>query len=142
MKSRVRAFLLAWTALVCVTTAAAAQPIVLRGPGEGQVRALVIGIDAYRHVRPLKGAVPDAQDIEASLRRNGVADVTSLIDDAADRDSVLRAINSLLTRTMPSDLLLLSTAGHGAQEPEHVKGSQPDGMDSVFLLPGFDTTMV
>ena len=86
MKSCLRALLFACTALVCVTTAANAQPIVLRGPGEGQVRALVIGIDAYRHVRPLKGAVPDARDIEASLRRTGVADVTSLIDDAADRD--------------------------------------------------------
>jgi uncharacterized caspase-like protein len=142
MISRLRALLFACTALVCVTTAANAQPIVLRGPGEGQVRALVIGIDAYRHVRPLKGAVPDAQDIAASLRRTGVADVTSLIDDAADRDSVLRAINALLSRTMSGDLVLLSIAGHGAQEPEHVKGSQPDGMDSVFLLPGFDTTMV
>ena len=142
MKSRLRALLFACTALVCAATAASAQPTVLRGPGEGQVRALVIGIDAYRHVRPLKGAVPDAQDIAASLRRTGVADVTSLIDDAADRDSVLRAINALLSRTMSGDLVLLSIAGHGAQEPEHVKGSQPDGMDSVFLLPGFDTTMV
>src|SRR5438270_4570802 len=119
MKSRLRAFLFAWTALVCVTTAATAQPIVLRGPGEGQVRALVIGIDAYRHVRPLKGAVPDAQDIEASLRRSGVTDVTSLIDEAADRDSVLRAVNALLGRTVSGDLVLLSIAGHGAQEPEH-----------------------
>jgi uncharacterized caspase-like protein len=140
MKSRLRALLLACTALVSVTTAATAQQTVLRGPGEGQVRALVVGIDAYRHVRPLKGAVPDARDIETSLRRTGVADVTSLIDDAADRDSILRAINALLSRTMSGDLVLLSIAGHGAQEPEHVKGSQPDGMDSVFLLPGFDTT--
>ena len=43
--------------------------VVLRGPDEGQVRALVIGIDAYRNVRPLKGAVSDARDIEAALRR-------------------------------------------------------------------------
>jgi hypothetical protein len=142
MKSRLRAFLFACTALVSVTTAATAQQTMLRGPGEGQIRALVIGIDAYRHVRPLKGAVPDAQDIEISLRRTGVADVTSLIDDAADRDSVLRAINALLSRTVAGDLVLLSIAGHGAQEPEHVKGSQPDGMDSAFLLPGFDTTAV
>lgn len=140
MRSRLRTLLLACTAAVCLATAAAAQPVVLRGPGEGQVRALVIGIDAYRHVRPLKGAVPDAQDIEMSLRRTGVADVTALIDDAADRDSFLRAINALLSRTMSGDLVLISIAGHGAQEPEHVKGSQPDGMDSVFLLPGFDTT--
>src|SRR5262249_15055477 len=35
----------------------------LRSPDGGEVRALVIGIDAYRHVRPLKGAVADARDI-------------------------------------------------------------------------------
>jgi len=136
-RSWLRRLLLA-TAAACMTTAALAQPIVLRGPGEGQVRALVIGIDAYRHVRPLKGAVPDAQDIDQSLRRNGVTDVTVLLDDKADRDSVLGAIGGLIGRAQPNDLVLISIAGHGAQEPEHVKGSQPDGMDSVFLLAGFD----
>ena len=32
-----------------------AQPVALRSPEEGQVRALLVGIDAYRNVRPLKG---------------------------------------------------------------------------------------
>ena len=132
--------LLLGLAAACWATAATAQPIVLRGPGEGQVRALLIGIDAYRHVRPLKGAVSDARDIEGSLRRTGVADLTTLVDAAADRDSVLRQIDALLGRTASGDLVLISIAGHGSQEPERVKGSQPDGMDSVFLLPGFDTT--
>jgi hypothetical protein len=132
--------LLLGLAAACLATAATAQPIVLRGPGEGQVRALLIGIDAYRHVRPLKGAVSDARDIEGSLRRTGVADLTTLVDAAADRDSVLRQIDALLGRTASGDLVLISIAGHGSQEPERVKGSQPDGMDSVFLLPGFDTT--
>ena len=31
--------------------------------GRGTVRAVVIGIDAYRHVRPLKGATADARDL-------------------------------------------------------------------------------
>ena len=39
-------------------------------------------------------------------------------------------------------MVVLSIAGHGAQEPERVKGSQPDGLDDVFLLPGFSTTPV
>jgi uncharacterized caspase-like protein len=136
---RLRQLLLALAALWATTTASA-QPVMLRGPDEGQVRALVIGIDAYRSVAPLKGAVSDARDIESALRRTGVADLTTLVDDAADRDSVLRAINALLGRTVSGDLVLLSIAGHGAREPEHVKGSQPDGMDSVFLLPGFAIT--
>jgi len=134
-----RTFLLVLGA-VYLSATASALPVVLRGPGDGQVRALLIGIDAYRHVRPLKGAVPDVRDIEGSLRRTGVTDLTTMTDDAADRESVLRAIGALLGRTGRGDLVLLSIAGHGAQEPEHVKGSQPDGMDSVFLLAGFETT--
>ena len=38
----------------------------LRSADGGSVRALIIGIDAYRHVKPLKGAVADARDIEQS----------------------------------------------------------------------------
>ena len=110
----------------------------LRSPYGGEVRALVIGIDAYRHVRPLKGAVADARDIENSLRRSGVQDVTGLIDAKADRSSVLLSINGLLERAGPRDLVILSLAGHGAQEPERVKGTQPDGVENVFLLPGFE----
>src|SRR3954451_11996814 len=131
----------ALTLIAVVAPAAAwAQQSVLRGPEEGQVRALVIGIDGYQHVRPLKGAVSDARDIENSLRRMGVSDLTTLVDERADRDSVLRALEGLIRRSARGDLVLLSIAGHGAQEPERVKGSQPDGMDSVFLLPGFATS--
>ena len=103
-------------------------------------RWLVIGIDAYRHVRPLKGAVADAQDMDISLRRMGARDVTTLLDAQADRASVLMAIDRLVARTQQSDLVVLSIAGHGAQEPEKVKGSEPDGIENVFLLPGFEPT--
>src|SRR5215475_3436499 len=119
--------------------AAAAAPL-LRGPDGGEVRALIIGVDAYQNVRPLKGAVADARDIESALRRMGTRDVTALIDAQADRASILREIGALVQRTNSGDMVLLSIAGHGAQEPERVKGSQPDGLDDVFLLPGFDTS--
>jgi Caspase domain len=112
----------------------------LRSPDGGEVRALILGIDDYRHVRQLKGAVADAQDIEGALRRTGVGDVTSLIDAKADRASVLSTINRLIARSGPRDLVIISLAGHGAQEPERVRGSQPDGVENVFLLAGFDTT--
>jgi Caspase domain len=123
-----------------ITAALCDEGLQLRSPNGGAVRALVIGIDAYRHVRPLKGAVADALDIEDALRRTGVQDVTALIDAMADRSSVLSAINSLVARTGPRDLVILSLAGHGAQEPERVRGTQPDGVENVFLLPGFENT--
>jgi hypothetical protein len=126
--------------LACLSTTAAAQTVALRAPEGGQIRALLIGIDAYRHVRPLKGAVSDARDIEGALRRSGINDVTVLIDQQASREAVVGTIETLLQRTARGDLVMISIAGHGAQEPERVKGSQPDGMDTVFLLPDFATT--
>ena len=119
---------------------AAAQPLALRGSEEGEVRALLVGIDAYRNVRPLKGAVSDARDIESALRRRGVGDLTVLVDERASREAVIGAIEGLVQRTGRGDLVMISIAGHGAQEPERVKGSQPVGMDTVFLLPEFATT--
>src|ERR1700733_6673152 len=104
----------------------------------GETRALVIGIDAYQFEPPLKGAVADARDIESSLRGSGVKDVGSLLDAAADRASVLRSFNDLLSRSQAGDLIVLSIAGRGAQEPEHFKNSQASAREDVFILAGFD----
>jgi hypothetical protein len=120
--------------------ATATEELVLRGPEGGEVRGLVIGIDAYRNVRALKGAVADARDIEGALRHMGTKDITTLIDGQADRASILREIDRLTGRTHPGDLVVLSIAGHGTQEDERVRGSEPDGMENVFLLPDFSLT--
>lgn len=121
-------------------SARAANALRLSNPDGGEVRALVIGIDDYQHVRKLKGATADASDIDSSLRTMGVRDVTALINAQADRSNVLREISALVERTRTNDIVFLSIAGHGAQEPERIKGSQPDGMEDVFLLPGFEAS--
>jgi len=118
----------------------AAGGLSISNPEGASVRALVIGIDDYQHVRKLKGAVADATDIVVSLKSMGVGDVVELVNAQADRASVLREISALVERTGNNDLIFLSIAGHGTQEPERVKGSEPDGMENVFLLPGFATT--
>lgn len=118
---------------------AAAGPV-LRSGGDQAVHALVIGIDAYQNVRPLKGAAADARDIEGALRGVGVTDILALVDADATRDNLLRAVEQMSQRIKPGDLVVFSIAGHGSQEPERVKGSQPDGMDDVFLLAGFALT--
>jgi hypothetical protein len=121
-------------------SARAASRLQLSNPDGGEVRALVIGIDDYQRVRKLKGATADARDIDSSLRAMGVRDVRALINAQVDRSSVLREISALVERTKTNDIVFLSIAGHGAQEPERIKGSQPDGMEDVFLLPGFEAT--
>ncbi|VTZ26628.1 conserved exported hypothetical protein [Methylocella tundrae] len=124
--------------LIGVPAAFAASPaVVVENPKE--VHAIVVGVDQYQHLARLKGAAADARDIETSLRAMGVQDVTALYDDKADRDSILKNVDDLSARIRPGDLVILSIAGHGAQEPERVKGSEADGKDAVFLLAGFDT---
>lgn len=123
--------------ILFVTVARAGPPADVANASD--IHALIIGIDAYRHVPRLKGADADARDINTSLRQIGVTDVTLLLDEAADRESILRAAESLRSRLRPGDLVVLAIAGHGAQEPERIKGSEQDGKDTVFLLAGFDT---
>jgi uncharacterized caspase-like protein len=118
----------------------AAEGLELKNPDGGTIRALVIGIDRYEHVIPLKGAVADARDIEAALSKGGVNDIRTLIDADASRSNILQTFSDLVQRTGPNDLIILSVAGHGSQEPERVKGSEPDGLEDVFLLPGFEPT--
>ena len=116
--------------------AAAAPAVQIRDPEGGEVRGFVIGIDAYQHVRPLKGAVADAHDIEHTLKEMGVHDVVTMINEQANRAQLLRELSAMVARTNPNDLIFLSIAGHGTREPERVKGSQPNGLENVFLLPG------
>ncbi|MBO6511597.1 MAG: caspase family protein, partial [Roseibium sp.] len=106
----------------------------------GEWRALVIGVDAYEHVSPLKGAVNDARDIAQTLTAAGVSDLTTLYDADASRQAILDAWQDLVARSSSDDVLILSYAGHGAQEEEWVKGSEADGFDEVFLLAGFNVT--
>jgi hypothetical protein len=70
----------------------------------------------------------------------GVRDITMLLNEQVDRSTVLREISALVERTKANDLIFFSIAGHGTQEPERIKGSQPDGMEDVFLLTGFEAT--
>ncbi len=104
----------------------------------GQMRALIMGIDEYRYVNPLKGAAADARDIAAALHGLGIADLKLMLNDEGDRATTLREFENLLARTNPEDTIFIALAGNGALEPERVKGSEPDGMDTVFLLAGFD----
>jgi hypothetical protein len=140
-RSMISAFaLLTLAAAMPSSLFAAPEPLYLQNPDGGAIRALIVGIDAYEHVRPLKGSVADARDIDKSLRSMGTKDVVTLIDAQANRTSILKNISDLVQRTKTNDLVILSIAGHGAQEPETIRGSEPDGLQDVFLLPGFEPT--
>lgn len=118
-------------------TVAAARTVQLMPSGAGQVRALIVGINQYSSVPNLKGAVADARDLEGTLRAAGITDLTVLIDGFASRRNFETAINRLAENSKAGDFVIIAFAGHGAQAPELVKGSEIDGMDEIFLLAGF-----
>ncbi|HEX2528858.1 MAG TPA: caspase family protein [Geminicoccus sp.] len=122
-----RTFWLALAAACAMSTSARAE-----------IRALVVGIDRYQHISSLEGAVADAEDIAGSLTQLGVTDLTLVRDGEADRAALERAWEAIVDRASPGDQLILTYAGHGAQLPETVGGSEADGMDEFLVLPGFD----
>lgn len=116
-----------------------ARTVQIEAAGGGQVRALVMGINNYSgsNIATLKGAVADARDIENTLRSAGVTDLKVLMESDANRKNVVAAMARLISESKRGDLVIISFAGHGSQQPELVKGSEPDHMDEIFLLSGF-----
>ena len=102
----------------------------------GKLYGLVIGIDDYRHVADLKGAVNDARDVADALTGLG-AEVVTLLDGRATRDAVLREWRRLAAGLSPDDQLIVSYAGHGINEPERIAGNEADGRDETLILSGF-----
>lgn len=104
----------------------------------GRIYALVIGVDDYRFIPDLHGAVNDARDIAEALTALD-AEVVTLLDGAASRTAILSEWRRLATGLATDDQLIVSYAGHGSNEPEHFAGSEADGRDETLLLSGFAT---
>jgi len=108
------------------------------GAGDGHIFAVVVGIDDYQFVPKLSGAVADARDIEKSLQAAGVTQITTLVDAAATRAAMTQAMTNVVAQARSGDLVILTFAGHGAQEPAKVVTKDNSGLDEVFILAGFD----
>lgn len=108
-------------------------------PAKAETRAVVVGIDKYL-IAPLQGAAADAEDIAGALRRRGVRDLALLRNDAANRNSVLAAIDGLVARAAKEDLVIISFAGHGVRETWgkfHPPGVKPGDSHETFVLGRF-----
>jgi uncharacterized caspase-like protein len=102
-----------------------------------EMHALIVGIDKYNTVGELDGAVNDAQDIASSLRFVGVKDIVTLFDEQVTRKSLLAGWEGIMKRAKSGDTIFFTYAGHGGEEPEHVKGSEKTGKDQTLLFPRY-----
>lgn len=85
-------------------------------PRYAESHALVIGVDKYRHVSPLLHAANDARAVAQTLidrfafqKKN----VRVLLNDQANRESILTAFLRLRDTTSTDDRILMFFAGHG-----------------------------
>lgn len=86
----------------------------------GTYHALVIGIDNYRAVPPLKTAVHDARAVAALLQKEYGFQVTLLLD--ATRNQMLDAFDDLRRTLTEHDNLLIYYAGHGHLDTDSDRG--------------------
>lgn len=78
--------------------------------------ALLVGVGAYKDVRPLEGPVSDVTAMRAVLvERWGFkpADVQTLLDQAATKQAILKGIADIKQRSQPGDEVLIFFSGHG-----------------------------
>ncbi len=77
----------------------------------GQYHALVIGIDAYRYLEPLRSATRDAQAVDRVLRERYGFKSQLLLNPT--KRQIVAALADLHARLGPRDNLLIYYAGHG-----------------------------
>jgi caspase domain-containing protein len=82
---------------------------------------VVIGVDRYRHWRPLSNAVGDAMGAAAQLRELGFDDVVPpLLDEQATAEAIEALVTDELTSLAASDNLIVFFAGHGGTRTQRV----------------------
>jgi hypothetical protein len=84
---------------------------------ESQAYALLIGIAAYRHIRPLSKATIDAQDLHGLLGQSGSLppNMGLLLDEQATKAAISDRLDWLARNADSDDTVLIFYSGHGAQ---------------------------
>lgn len=95
-------------------------------------------MDAYPHEVSLDGAVKDARDVAQALKAAKVDTIRQFINEQATKDAIRSAWTELVAGAARGDTIVFTYAGHGAQMPELIAGSEEDGLDEFLELPGFD----
>jgi hypothetical protein len=98
-------------------------------------RALLVGIAAYPHVRPLDGCVNDVRLMREVLVESfgfPPEQVTLLADEQATRAGILSAFDALVAATGADDIVVFHFAGHGSQMADR-EGDEPSGFDSTLV---------
>lgn len=114
------------------------QPVPLPLPADrpqpqasGRRTALCIGIDRYPSPHELHGCVADARLWAQTLSRFGF-ETGLLLDEAATREGMLKALGQLVDGSTAGDTLVIQFAGHGTQLDDIDGDEEDDGQDEAL----------
>lgn len=97
-----------------------------QGENTASYYALVIGINAYRHIDKLQTATNDAKTIAGLLDQKYGFITRLVLDQDATREKIMNELNEFRAKLKPDDKLLIYYAGHGVYEKD---------TDASFWLP-------
>lgn len=98
-------------------------------------RALLIGINEYRTLNPLRGCGNDVFNVSTVLREFagfGTMDVRALAHDRATKKNIEERLAWLVDGAQPGDLLVLHFSCHGTQIRDRNGSDLGDGLDEVL----------
>lgn len=136
MIARHRSSLSHWAKLLA-RLAFAALCLLLASPAHADLYVLSVGINDYRHLPKLEGAVSDAEDIIGAAVRAKARRAVLLRDGEASPERIRREWAALLGEARPGDSIVFTFAGYGGRERDKPPLDEPDGLDDAFLLSAF-----
>ncbi|WP_028584786.1 caspase family protein [Desulfogranum mediterraneum] len=99
-------------------------------------RALLIGIDRYANVRPLRGAVNDVKRVHSFLTdrlRFPEGQIKVLLNQEASRKNILASLDSwLVAGSEAGDRIFFYYSGHGYFQPD-LDGDEQDRVDETLV---------
>jgi metacaspase-1 len=104
--------------------------------GMADKRALCVGINYPGTSSQLSGCVNDAVDWAELLRANGYSQVQVLLDAAATKDAILRALRENVAALGWGDRLVVTYSGHGTWVPDR-DGDEVDRRDEALCPTDF-----
>ncbi len=104
-------------------------------------RALLVGLNKYKYVRPLRGCINDVRnmaDILTSFYDFQSDEIRTIVDESVTRNNLMNRFDWLLYGAQKGDLLLFHFSGHGSQMPDRDGDELEDGMDEILCLYDMD----
>jgi hypothetical protein len=95
--------------------------------------AIIIAIDKYRHVSPLRNAVNDGRRIASTMRNIGFDEIIELYNSHATKQTIMSLLiddENLPSKVQKEDRILVFFAGHGISIPNKRNNSI-----SGFIVP-------